>query len=184
MLSFMTSFMMTTKWATYQSALYKSTFTLHYQYMDDADATTQVPMLERLLSHRDAIEHVLSTNSLHVDNLTSQQWSVASRLLSTLQPLVQMTHDMCDSSYALLSSVIAMVTSLRHALTTSTQGLHTLHDVLLSQLDETFADVFSDDELCAATVLGMILYCRYFRHNFVACIGYSEENIKIHVGPH
>ena len=145
---------------SYVIALYKSTFTftLHYQYVDD-DAGTQVPMLERLLSHRDAIEHVLSTNSLHVDNLTSQQWSVASRLLSTLQPLVQMTHEMCDSSYALLSSVIAMVMSLRHALTTSTQGLHTLHDVLISLLDETFSDVFSDDELCAATVLGTTFYC-------------------------
>ena len=119
----------------------------------------QVPVLERLISHRDAIEHVLSTNSLHVDNLTSQQWSVASRLLSTLQPLVQMTNEMCESSYPLLSSVTEVVTALRHALTTSTDGLRTLHDVLLALLNETFNDVFNDDELCAAAVVGTAFYC-------------------------
>ena len=118
-------------------------------------------MLERLLSHRDAIQHVLLTNSLHVDNLTSQQWTIASRLLSTLQPLVQMMHEMCEGAYALLSSVIALMTALRHALTTSTDGLHTLRHLLLSQLDETFNDVFSDDELCAATVVGVASYCCY-----------------------
>ena len=118
----------------------------------------QVPMLERLLSQRDAIQHVLSTNSHHVDDLTSQQWSTASSLHSTLDALVQMIDVMCVSSHGLLSSVIAVVTALRHVLTTDTQRLNTL---LLSLLNETFSDVFDDDELCAATVVGETSYCCY-----------------------
>jgi len=61
------------------------------------------------------------------------------------------------TSYPLLSSVIPVVTGLRTALGSLTEYHATLHNILLRRLNESFADVFDDDELCAATVIGLLI---------------------------
>ena len=118
-------------------------------------------MVDRLIEQRAAVSHVLTTSVFDVDNLTPGEWTTVIKLMSTLRPLVNITQELSHTSYPLLSTIIPTITGVCHALRTSTEGVDALRDVLLQLLSETFADVFSDDELCAATVVGLLSYCFY-----------------------
>jgi len=114
-------------------------------------------MVDRLIEQRAAVCHVLTTSVFDVDNLTPGEWTTVIKLMSTLRPLVNVTQELSHTSYPLLSTIIPTITGVCHALRTSTEGVDALRDVLLQLLNETFADVFTDDELCAATVVGLLI---------------------------
>jgi len=117
-------------------------------------------MLARLVEQRDAIILVLTASPYGVENLTSDQWTTAVQLLSTLEPLINITQLMTLSSYPPLSLVIPALVQLRQALISMSDGVEALRDVLRRLVDEHFGDVFEDDDLCAATVLGNLI-CYY-----------------------
>lgn len=121
----------------------------------------QVTMLERLLEQRDAVCHALASSSgtRGVENLTPDQWTTAAQLTSTLRPFVEITQLLSMTSYPPLSLIIPAVNGLRHGLCELTGGHDGLRDVLLRLVDENFGDIFDNDELCAATVVGLLICC-------------------------
>jgi len=119
----------------------------------------QVTMLERLLQQRDAVCHaVISSSSYHdVQNLSPEQWTTASQLMSTLRPFVEVVDLMNTMSFPPLSLIVPAVDGLRRALCELTAGHDGLRDVLLDLINENFGAVFDDDELCVATVVGVLI---------------------------
>jgi len=117
-------------------------------------------MLARLVEQRDAIILVLTASPYGVENLTSDQWTTVVDLLSTLEPLINITQLMTLSSYPPLSLVLPALVQLRQALISMSDGVEALRDVLRRLVDEHFGDVFEDDDLCAASVLGSFI-CYY-----------------------
>ena len=114
----------------------------------------QVKMIDRLIDQRDVISHILSSSSLDVVSLSGQQWTTISLVSSTLHPLLDISTELTDSLYACMSVVIPLVCELRRTLTESSGVVDTLRDVLIDVVDDSFADIFDNDELCAATVVG------------------------------
>jgi len=121
----------------------------------------QVTMLECLLQQRDAVCHAVisssSRNSRDVQNLSPEQWTTASQLMSTLRPFVEIVDLMSTMSFPPLSLIVPAVDGLRRALCELTDGHDGLRDVLLDLINENFGAVFDDDELCAATVVGVFV---------------------------
>ena len=114
----------------------------------------QVKMIDRLIDQREVISHILSSSSLDVVSLSGQQWTTISLLSSTLRPLLDISTELTDSLYACMSVVIPLVGELRRTLTESGEVVDSLRDVLIDVVDDSFADIFDNDELCAATVVG------------------------------
>jgi len=122
-------------------------------------------MLERLLEQRDAVCHAMTSSGIHdVPNLSPEQWTTAAQLLSTLRPFVEVIQLMTVTSYPPLSLIVPAVDRLRRALYELTEGHGGLRDVLLHLVNENFGDVFNDDPLCTATVVGALtsfsFYCQ------------------------
>ena len=134
----------------------------------------QVIMLERLLAQRDAVCHALtsSSSSTHhwVKNLSDDQWTVVAQLMSTLRSFVEATQLMSLTSYPPLSLIVPAVDGLRRALTELTGGHGELRDALLRLVDENLSDVFDNDELCAATVVGSSMIC--------CCVGHRTVSLQ------
>jgi len=121
----------------------------------------QVTMLERLLQQRDAVCHAVissSSRSYHdVQNLSPEQWTTASQLMSTLRPFVEVVDLMSTMFFPPLSLIVPAVDGLRRALCELTEVHDGLRDVLLDLINENFGAVFDDDELCAAAVVGVFI---------------------------
>ena len=109
-------------------------------------------MLERLAEQREAVSLVLSDVTV-VKNLNAHQWATVRDLAATLRPFMDVTELMSASSYPTLSMVLPVLDGLQHVLSTSTGGLDCLRAVFTRLLADKFGDVFSDDDLCAATVV-------------------------------
>jgi len=129
----------------------------------------QVTILDYLVVNRDTISHLLT----YIDDLTTQQWSTIDKLSSTLRPLITLSHLLSTTTYPVLSTVIPVVTELRRQLSVSTGGHEAVRQVLVQVLDETLSSVYEDNELCAATVVGLwtshqLLQCHISRTSVLA----------------
>ena len=118
-------------------------------------------MLERLLENENVVSHLLSSTptSSHIIDLTASQWTTTSQMVSVLRPFVEVTVEMLRSSYPLLSTVIPLVVILSRAVTSSTGCVEVPVDLLLRLIEENFHNILNDDQLCAATVMGLYSTC-------------------------
>ena len=109
-------------------------------------------MLERLFEQRNTVTLVLA-DVPSLKNLTAQQWATAADLTVTLHPFMDVTEMLCGALYLTLSMIIPMLDGLQHLLKSTDGGLDVLRALLPCLLADKFSVMFSDDELCVATIV-------------------------------
>jgi len=113
---------------------------------------SQVTMLERLKEQHNAVTLVLS-NETTINALSAQQWVTASELIEALRPFLDITEMMSSAAYPTLSMIIPVLDGLQDLLLATTGGLDVLQAIFSAAVDTRFGDVFTDGELCAATLV-------------------------------